>query len=489
MSIFDKMIEWVAGANVASVAKQQSGYTGTLPSYKLKKSNAEVKNDAIIWAKKIAKSKNFHYGKGKHAHHNGCYYCGTQPKSKKNAGIKKWEKTYCCNPFVHAAYAHGGCVPEMLSLCQKGKSYGFSTTEGYAKSSLFKKVSLKDIKKGDVLCSDGHVALYIGSGKVIHAGNEDDNVIGSKLWIKSIGVGKWKGYKRAYRYIGSVDKNMCIRHGEYSKRVKQLQEFLNWWGNFGLSVSGLFNDKTYKAVKEFQKSVSLEADGVVGEKTISTMKKFKQNDNISTVASVTTKRTPQDKICAWAEMVADSKKFKYVKWKGSDKKTQTCPICQKRVTMKVDYDESKNKFTLKSFKINDKHAIGGNCLWAAFSPWKHGAGIPIKCSCHTIASDTGNRMYKAKTVADALKIAQQSVGIKDLKVIRNKKGIPTSEMKKGDVLLHFSGGSYRHATLYVGNGKLHDATGGRNPNIKYGTKLSGWYKNNPPKILVRYEGK
>lgn len=253
-------------------------YTGELPSLHLKKSNKEVIADAITWAKKIAKSKNFHYGKGRHAHHNGCYYCETQLKSKQKAGIKLWKKTYCCNPFVHAAFAHGGCVPEMLDLCRKGKSYGFSISEGYEKSSLFKKVSLNALKKGDVLCSDGHVALYIGSGKVIHAGNEDDNVIGSKLWIKSIGIGKWKGYKRAYRYIGSVDKKMSIRHGEYSERVKHLQEFLNWWGSFGLNISGLFNDKTLKAVKKFQKSVGLKATGKVDTKTVAKMKSASRMD-------------------------------------------------------------------------------------------------------------------------------------------------------------------------------------------------------------------
>ena len=270
-SVFDN-----TGKVVYTSKKDTGQYTGTYPSLLLKKSNAKVIADTIEWAKLIAANNDFHYGHGKHAHHNGCYYCGTQ-KLKKGHGIKKWETTYCCNPFVGAAFSHGGCVPDLLALCQSCNSLDFGTDKGsYEKSKLFTKVSLKSIKKGDVLCSGSHVALYIGDGKVIQASGGDDNVVGSKSWNNSIAIGTWKGYTRAYRFNSSVNKSMPILRGEYSDRVKDLQRFLNWYGNYKLAIVGFYNTSTFNAVKDFQKNVGLAADGIVGAKTIEAMKKVKK---------------------------------------------------------------------------------------------------------------------------------------------------------------------------------------------------------------------
>lgn len=258
-----------------STPTQKKSYSGTFPSYKLVKTNAQVIADAVKWAKWIAGDNRFHYGYGKHSHHNGCFFCGTQ-HLKRGHGIKNFEYTYCCNPFVGAAWAHGGCVPEALKLCEDCDSWDFGTEKGsYEKSKLFDKVSLKSLKKGDVLCSDRHVALYIGNGKVVQAGHEDDNVEHSKSWNDSIAVGTWDGYKRAYRFNGKVDAEMPLKNGEYSTRVADLQRFLVWYG-YKISVTSFFNESTLEAVKAFQKEQKLTADGIVGAKTIEAMKKVKK---------------------------------------------------------------------------------------------------------------------------------------------------------------------------------------------------------------------
>lgn len=254
---------------------EKKTYQGTFPSLRLKKSTSKVISDAVTWALKVAENNSFHYGHGKHSHHNGCYYCETQ-RLKKDHGINKYETTYCCNPFVGAAWAHGGCVPKALKMCESCDSWDFGTGAGsYAKSNLFEKVSLKSLKKGDVLCSDSHVALYIGGGKVVQAGHEDDNAEHSESWDDSIAVGTWSGYKRAYRFKGKVDADMPLRHGEYSTRVSDLQRFLVWYG-CKISVTGFFNKSTLEAVKTFQTDQKLVADGIVGEKTIKAMKAVKK---------------------------------------------------------------------------------------------------------------------------------------------------------------------------------------------------------------------
>ena len=258
--------------------KKPATTTGTkktavkLPSLRVKRTASEVMKGAVGWGKAIAKDNSFHYGHGDAAHHNGCYFCGTQPSVKKKSGMLDWKKTYCCNPFVHACFAHGGLVPQMLKLCEQGKSYGFKKTEGYAKSSLFKKVS--KAQEGDVLCSDSHVALDVGGNKVVEAAHSDDNKRNSASWNSSIGIESWTGWTRAYRFIGKVDADIDIMFGEWSDRVLLIQKFLNYYFKKDVVAEDkLFGDYTLKYVKKYQEKKGLTADGIIGKKTLDAMKK------------------------------------------------------------------------------------------------------------------------------------------------------------------------------------------------------------------------
>ena len=259
--------------------KEPEKYPGKLPTLELKKSNAEVIADTIQWAKWIAGDNRFHYGYGEHAHHNGCYFCGTQ-KLKKGHGIEEPEYTYCCNPFVGAALAHGGCIPTALSKCQNCSSWDFHKGTGYDKSKLFTKLGhpkKSELKAGDVLCRDTHVALYIGDGKIAEAGSGDDNKKNSEKWKNSIRVktltdSNYKNFPRAYRYNGTVNTSSPIRHGEISDRVADLQRFIDWYyDNSGLTVDRIFGDATLAAVRQFQKDTGLTVDGIVGKNTIKAM--------------------------------------------------------------------------------------------------------------------------------------------------------------------------------------------------------------------------
>ena len=270
---------------ISKKEKQKSGYTGKIPTLRLKKTNAEVIADTIKWAKWIASDNRFHYGYGKHAHHNGCYFCGTQ-RLKMNHGIIDPQFTYCCNPFVGAAWAHGGCVPTAIKKCQNTDSWDFSKGKGYDTCSLFTKLgkpAVSSLKPGDVLCGDTHVALYIGNGKVIQASGGDDNVRNSKKWNNSIAIGTWSGWKRAYRFNGSVDADIVMRHGEVSNRVEQWQNFLDWCydGKFFKEcggADGCFGDNTLRWTKKFQEEYigKGQGDGLVGNITINKAKEIKK---------------------------------------------------------------------------------------------------------------------------------------------------------------------------------------------------------------------
>lgn len=191
-------------------ALKSSATVGSLAdTVKQSAASKKVSAGAVSWAIKIANDNTFHYGNGTHSHHNGCYFCDTQPASKRRY-VVKWEKTYCCNPFVHAAYAHGGKESTMLSMCRRGRSFDWN---GYRNTKLFKHIGHPDKSKlipGDVLCWDGHVAMYIGNNKAVEAGGygEDDGKYLSKKWNNSIAVTpldarSYKRFTHVYRYIGA----------------------------------------------------------------------------------------------------------------------------------------------------------------------------------------------------------------------------------------------------------------------------------------------
>lgn len=282
-----------ARVNEILETKVTSKYPGTLPTLKLVKSNAEVINDACRWATWIAGDNRFHYGyTNKHgssdtkkwnpnAHHNGCYFCGTNTTSggRSKKGITDYQRTYCCNPFVHAAWAHGGCIPKALSICRDGSSWDYHKGKGYDSSSLFTnlgKPAKSKLKKGDVCCNDSHIFLYIGNGKVAEAASGDDNVRNSTKWNNSIHItnlsdSKYKGVKRVHRYNSSVNTEALIRHGEISNRIAQWQAFLDWLydGQVG-SADGIYGDNTLNWTKKFQEEYigAGQGDGIIGNKTL-----------------------------------------------------------------------------------------------------------------------------------------------------------------------------------------------------------------------------
>ena len=61
---------------------------------------------------------------------------------------------------------------------------------------------------------------------------------------------------------GKYDLTRTLRKGSKGNDVKELQATLK-----GLAVDGIFGAKTQSKVKEFQKSVNLTADGIVGKNT------------------------------------------------------------------------------------------------------------------------------------------------------------------------------------------------------------------------------
>lgn len=170
--------------------------------------NEDAREAACEWAVKIADDNSFTYGTGRRSHNYGCYFCKTNVgpvKNKKGKSLvsgHSYAKTYCCNPFVTACYAHGAADPGALSACQRGTGYGFSAAS-FKKHGPWENIgkpSLSSLQKGDVLLWSSHVMIYIGDGRIAHAKTEG--------WgAGSIGTDKAASYykrtKFVMRYTGS----------------------------------------------------------------------------------------------------------------------------------------------------------------------------------------------------------------------------------------------------------------------------------------------
>lgn len=151
---------------------------------------------AVNWAVSVSKDNRFTYGSGQRAHRSGCYFCQTNtgPRKKKkekpgephyvkdSKGNKHtYEMTYCCNPFITAAYAHGAKDKVIHDICRSGSSCGMDPKD-WTKSKNFKKVGtcksvpFSKLKMGDVIISNSskgghfhHVWMYIGANKYVDA--------------------------------------------------------------------------------------------------------------------------------------------------------------------------------------------------------------------------------------------------------------------------------------------------------------------------------
>ena len=171
--------------------------------------NQEAIDAACDWAVDIANDNSFTYGTGSRAHRYGCYFCGTNVgpvMNKKGSSLvngHSYEKTYCCNPFVHAAFAHGAGDPAMLRACQRGDGIAMSeksfTEYGHWKN--VGKPAKGDLQRGDVLVRPDHVALYIGNGQDVRA--VDKGWTDKSISVFNLPQSTYNKFKFVMRYTGN----------------------------------------------------------------------------------------------------------------------------------------------------------------------------------------------------------------------------------------------------------------------------------------------
>lgn len=169
----------------------------------------------------------------------------------------------------------------------------------------------------------------------------------------------------------------------------------------------------------------------------------------------------QEKICAKAKEIADSGKYRYKFY--TEQYGRECAICYPH--------NGANK--------------GWNCIGYAWACWHH-AGLPSRCNCEVFNDSMYERVLNYSNYADALAFSRQRIGLNDIEVLRAHAGIPLSALKPGDIIAYFSGGTYIHTAVYIGNGMIADCTSSRTPGIKYGAPS---YTKWTIKLAFRYTGK
>lgn len=80
-----------------------------------------------------------------------------------------------------------------------------------------------------------------------------------------------KAYSKALPKVPPV-----LKKGSKGLQVKNLQNFLNWYGGYQLVVDGDFGGATDKAVKDFQKKTGLSVDGQFGPASLNMAKSIKK---------------------------------------------------------------------------------------------------------------------------------------------------------------------------------------------------------------------
>jgi len=106
---------------------------------------------------------------------------------------------------------------------------------------------------------------------------------GYKGWIDD-DVTEWNKLKKLITavekkpYSGKFpDVPPTICKGDKGNQVNRLQNFLNWYGGYGLSVDGIFGNATEKAVKDFQTRENIPLiNGKFGVKSLAAAKNVKK---------------------------------------------------------------------------------------------------------------------------------------------------------------------------------------------------------------------
>ena len=290
----------------------------------------------------------------------------------------------------------------------------------------------------------------------------------------------------------------ALRLGMSGSKVKDVQKQLKNLGYLSSSeVTGYFDDATEEAVKSFQKRNGLSADGAVGSKTLSKLgdddakraavdasEKTEKSEKETKKATATPKKkkataTPKKKATATPKKKATAtpKKGKATatpkkgKATATPKKAKATPTPKKAKATKTPKATKKPKATATpkpsnsaSAKIEKLISVAQSKLGCKYSG---GAKGPDRFDCSGF-------VYYCLNQAGVKQSYMTSIGWR--KTSRYKRITEWGAFKRGDIMV-FKGesSSTGHVGIYLGGGKMIDASSGAGQVRITSTILSGSY--------------
>lgn len=396
----------------------------------------------------------------------------------------KWQLVCNAENFIESAKKQGLKINSTpiqggIMVWQKGKTLGGGDGAGHVavveevyndgtiltSESGWNAWAFKTVRRSNVNGRWGQNEYYKFRGCIINPTVKDPKVVPAPP-LDVDGIGGSNTVRTMQRFFGTVQDGVisgqnkslnkyypsltAVEYGKGSSAcIKNLQRWV------GVTQDGVLGEKTVKA---WQKKIGVTADGIFGTASMKAWQKYLNEHDKAVYPVIKTK--PQLAV-EYGEALAKDNSYHYVSYNTKDAKTKECPICHK-------FPDGKYK--------------GFNCIRFVFSCWYH-AGIPCKHEGGLINNAIGDKMYKASD-SEMLRLAQDAIGCKDIKVMRNKKGFSDSSLQVGDACMHFENGVYKHIFLYAGNGMMVDAG-----NWSDTSKQIAVRKRQSCQIIVRYTGK
>jgi peptidoglycan DL-endopeptidase CwlO len=112
-----------------------------------------------------------------------------------SAALSELGKTYVLGGKGPDVFDCSGLV--YYSLKASGNGIAYMTSYGWGDAEQYTRISsMKDLKRGDVVCETGHVGIYLGDGKIVNASSSNgkviisENVFSSNYWTSKFVCGR-----------------------------------------------------------------------------------------------------------------------------------------------------------------------------------------------------------------------------------------------------------------------------------------------------------
>ncbi len=240
-------------------SKDKKKYEGTLPVLPTLLERLAV---ACAYPYKTAKSVyKYHGGKAKEAYKKALNKAYPERLKKGSSWGRQTRVGGSCDVFVGTCVVVSGVFAHIAKKFPRGLDGQIPFLRKHAK-----KLRVAKPKSGDIVHRNNHIAIWLSLNGEDYVANAHFKQDGGTYGI----IEKSSNFNKYYR---PPYKPTYLMKGDIFTSVKYLQQFLNWYGNYGLVVDCSFGPKTESAVRAYQRAKKLKITGVVDVATLKAIRK------------------------------------------------------------------------------------------------------------------------------------------------------------------------------------------------------------------------